>query len=203
MAAPLRTPPGRIDALVRRRAGWILRQQAETSHAFHRRLFVSGESLPYLGRSVRLWVREEKAARPELRFHHWQFDLTIPSRLSPRRRRLAATGEFERWYRERALTHLTRRTKVLSARLGVRPTRIVVRDQRRRWGSCSPAGVLRFNWRIVMAAPALIDYVIAHEVAHLQTRTHGPEYWARVATLIPDHRERRRRLREVGPHLEF
>lgn len=148
-------------------------------------------------------MREEPTPRIDLRFHHWQFDLTIPTRLSARRRRLAAVREFERWYRERALVHLTRRTAVLAARLGVRPTGVLVRAQRRRWGSCSPNGVLRFNWRVVMTAPALIDYVIAHELAHLQSRTHGPEYWARVATVIPDHRERRRRLREVEPHLAF
>ncbi|MBI4512982.1 MAG: M48 family metallopeptidase [Gemmatimonadetes bacterium] len=108
---------------------------------------------------------------------------------------------FEDWYRQRALAHLLRRTAVLAARLGVRPAGVLVRDQRRRWGSCSPGGMLRFNWRIVMTPPALIDYVIAHELAHLRSRTHGATYWALVASIVPDHRERRRRLREIGPHI--
>lgn len=201
VAAPVRTPAPKIEAVVRRRAGWILRHEAQAARALHARRFVSGESLPYLGRLVRMWVREGPLPRVELRSHHWQFDVTVPAGLSAGRRRAAVARTFEDWYRQHALAHLVRRTAVLAARLGVRPAGVLVRDQRRRWGSCSPGGTLRFNWRIVMTPPALIDYVIAHELAHLSDRTHGAAYWALVASIIPDHRERRRRLREVGPHL--
>lgn len=201
VAAPLRTAASKIEAIVRRRAGWILRHEADAARATHERRFVSGESLPYLGRLVRMWVREDDVSRVELRFHHWQFDVTVPSRITARRRRGVISRAFEHWYRERALMHLDRRSAVLAARLGVRPTGVLVRDQRRRWGSCSPEGVLRFNWRLVMQAPALIDYVVVHELAHLRSRTHGADYWSHVAMLVPDHRERRTRLRELGRQL--
>lgn len=201
VAVPLRISASKIESVVRRRAGWILRHEADAARAAHERRFVSGESLPYLGRLVRMWMHEDDVSRVELRFHHWQFEVTVPSRITARRRRGAIARAFEHWYRERALTYLHRRSSVLATRLGVRPAAVLVRDQRRRWGSCSPEGVLRFNWRLVMQPPALIDYVVVHELAHLRSRTHGAEYWSHVAMLVPDHRVRRTQLRELGHQL--
>ncbi len=203
VAAPLRIPLTRIEAIVRHRAGWILRHSSDATHAQGSRHFVSGESLPYLGRAVRMWIREAPVRSVELRFHHWQFDVTVPSGIAPNRRVAAIAGAFHSWYRERAFAHVQRRAAILSGRLGVAPSGILVRDQRRRWGSCSPQGVLRFNWRIVMAPPALIDYVVIHELAHLRNRTHGSAYWSAVAAVAPDYRERRRALRDIGPRLPF
>ncbi len=184
---------------MRRRAAWILRQQLGTARALEQLPFVNGGSLRYLGRSVRMWVRHDAVDRVSLRFHHWQFDLTAP-RGKPLGHSDVARA-VQRWYRERALAHLERRVGILAPRLGVSPSGVLVRDQRARWGSCSPRGVLRFNWRVITVPPSLIDYVVVHELAHLRIRTHGPDYWAEVALLIPDHRERRHRLRALGPQL--
>jgi predicted metal-dependent hydrolase len=82
--------------------------------------------------------------------------------------------------------------------LGVTPTAVLVRNQQRRWASCASDGTLRFNWRALMVAPALLDYVVAHELAHLRVRNHNAEYWALVAQAIPDYRLRRQQLRETG-----
>lgn len=202
VAAPLRTSAARIEAIVRRRAGWIFRHEADDAvHALALRRFESGESLPYLGRSVRMWVREARGRHVKLRFHHWQFDVTAPAHVRPGQRQVILAKAFESWYRERAFAHVQRRTEVLAKRMGVTPAGILVRDQGRRWGSCSPQGVLRFNWRVVMAPPALIDYVVIHELAHLRSRTHGVAYWSIVAAVAPDYRERRRALRVLGPEL--
>lgn len=108
-----------------------------------------------------------------------------------------------RWYKARASERLLVRTEYWAQRAGYAPTAVLVRDQRQRWGSCSPDGTLRFNWRIVMAAPALIDYVVVHELAHLRQRTHSAAFWIEVARLIPDYLLRRSRLKEVGPTLTF
>ena len=77
------------------------------------------------------------------------------------------------------------------------------RTMHRSWASCAADGTLRFNWRAVMAPPAVLDYVVAHELAHLRVRGHTPEYWAVVAQAAPDYRLRRERLREVGPLLRI
>ena len=110
---------------------------------------------------------------------------------------------FEAWYRERTALKLPPRVERIASLLGVRPKAILVRDQRSRWASCAADGTLRFNWRAVMAPPAVLDYLVAHELAHLRVRGHTPEYWAVVAQAAPDYRLRRERLREVGPLLRI
>ncbi len=75
---------------------------------------------------------------------------------------------------------------------------VLVRDQRQRWGSCAPDGTLRFNWRVVMLTPTLMEYVVVHELSHLNVASHSKEYWAVVASLLPDAQQRRRRLRKAG-----
>ena len=78
------------------------------------------------------------------------------------------------------------RARALAARLGKSVTRVGVRDPKSRWGSCSSTGALSFSWRLVFAPEAVIDYVVAHEVAHLVEMNHGPRFWRLVASLVPD-----------------
>jgi len=106
------------------------------------------------------------------------------------------------WLRVQARTELAARVKVHAARLGVTPGRITLRDTRSRWGSCAPSGGLNFCWRLVMAPPWVLDYVAAHEVAHLRELNHGPAFWAHVETLAPGARDPARAwLRHHGPAL--
>ncbi|SFR47072.1 hypothetical protein SAMN04488005_2323 [Yoonia tamlensis] len=88
-----------------------------------------------------------------------------------------------------------------AARLGVSYTRLTIRDTRSRWGSCSSAGALMYAWRLIMAPPAVLDYVAAHEVAHLREMNHGPDFWALVAALCPDYAAHRDWLRQNGDQL--
>jgi predicted metal-dependent hydrolase len=78
------------------------------------------------------------------------------------------------------------RARACAGRLGKTVARIAVRDTKSRWGSCSSRGSLSFSWRLVFAPEAVIDYVVAHEVAHLVEMNHGPRFWRLVATLVPD-----------------
>ncbi len=134
---------------------------------------------------------------------HWRFDLQIPRALAGVERRTAIETAFRAWYRARAAVRLRARVSRFAPLLGVAPSAVLVRDERQRWGSCSPDGVLRFNWRIVMAPPALFDYVVIHELAHLRVRSHRAGYWAIVAQAAPDHRLRHERLRALGPSLDL
>ncbi|HTZ38273.1 MAG TPA: SprT family zinc-dependent metalloprotease [Stellaceae bacterium] len=78
------------------------------------------------------------------------------------------------------------RARSLAERLGRRVARVAVRDPKSRWGSCSSSGALSFSWRLILAPEPVIDYVIAHEVAHLVEMNHGPRFWRVVASLVPD-----------------
>jgi predicted metal-dependent hydrolase len=78
------------------------------------------------------------------------------------------------------------RSRALAAKLGRSVTRVGVRDPKSRWGSCSSSGALSFSWRLIFAPEPVIDYVVAHEVAHLVEMNHGPRFWRLVASLVPD-----------------
>jgi len=88
-----------------------------------------------------------------------------------------------------------------ATKLGVRPSRITVRDQSSRWGSCSSTRALSFSWRLILAPPDVLDYVAAHEVAHLVHMNHEPEFWRIVGSLTPDYRATMRWLEREGPAL--
>ncbi len=81
---------------------------------------------------------------------------------------------------------LTRRARLCAARIGRPVTRVGVRDTKSRWGSCSAKGSLSFSWRLVLMPEAVVDYVVAHEVAHLAEMNHGPRFWRLVRSLTPD-----------------
>ncbi|MGE5517694.1 MAG: M48 family metallopeptidase [Bacteroidota bacterium] len=89
----------------------------------------------------------------------------------------------------------------MAARLGRKPGRITVKDTRSRWGSCSSSGDLAFCWRLVLAPEQILDYVVAHEVAHLAEMNHSPAFWAVVESLVGDVRAPRRWLKAHGPGL--
>lgn len=103
--------------------------------------------------------------------------------------------------RERALAWFRGRVEEYCFRLGVPVPVVRLSSARTRWGSCSRLSGIRLHWRLVHLEPALIDYVVAHEVAHLLEMNHSPRFWAVVETLFPDWRTARRRLREAGQHL--
>lgn len=198
VAAPMDTPTERLAATVRRRAKWIIKHEGAAADAPPPRRFVSGESLPYLGRSVRMTVHPFEGGEVRVRFHHWQFDIEVPRSLRGDERTTRVRSALVTWYRERASLKLPPRVDRVATLLGVQPKAVLIRDQRVRWASCSPDGTLRFNWRALMLPPALIDYVVAHELAHLRVRAHSAEYWTTVGQAVPDYRARRERLKEVG-----
>lgn len=96
---------------------------------------------------------------------------------------------------------LVPRTGALADRIGKRLGRVSVKDTRSRWGSCSAAGDLAFSWRLVMAPEWVLDYVVAHEVAHLVELNHSPAFWDVVAGLSPDHARARSWLKRFGAAL--
>ena len=199
VAAPADTPPGDLQALVRRRAPWILNHATDGLLAVAPKRFVSGETLPYLGRNVRMVFETADVRKPAVRFDHWRFSITVPDHLSGIQRNEHIRKALVAWYRGRAAARLQTGVKKWLPRFGGgEPPDVLIRDQRQRWGSCAPDGTLRFNWRVVMLEPALVDYVVVHELAHLTIRNHSGEYWQLVNRVMPDAQERRRKLRDVG-----
>ena len=105
------------------------------------------------------------------------------------------------WLKKQAKQKITRQVEFHAGRLGLSYTRLGVRDQTSRWGSCSSNKTLSFSWRLVFAPPLVLDYVAAHEVAHLGEMNHSPRFWALVAKTLPDHERARQWLRDNGQDL--
>lgn len=196
---PARGRPPDIPALLRVRADWILRaldrvaaQAPAPSVALS-----DGASLPYRGIEQRLLVRVGPRQAPGVA--HDAAARTLTARFDPAVDDLRAVLEW--WFRGQARAMLTARVAHFAALLGVRHARLSVRDTRSRWGSCSSRGGLNFSWRLILAPPPVLDYVVLHEVAHLRELNHGPRFWALIAEHCPEYRLRQAWLKEHGARL--
>jgi predicted metal-dependent hydrolase len=156
--------------------------------------FQDGSALPFRGEPHRIVFTGAKQTRivelvsivgqrPEIR---------VPGTTASAPRRL------REWLFEQAKCDLERSTAVHCKRLGVKAKRVAVRDQASRWGSCSTTRVLSFSWRLVLAPPHILDYVAAHEAAHLAEMNHGPRFWALVKTTSPEFEMAKRWLQIYG-----
>ncbi|MDF1719159.1 MAG: SprT family zinc-dependent metalloprotease [Minwuia sp.] len=167
------------------------------------------------------WIRERQAARPTpipfapgTTIPVGDHDLLI-TRSADRRGTTRQVGDtllvggeiahinrrVSDWLRAEARRQLTSRAHHHADRIGARIARVRVADQQSRWGSCSGRGVLSFNWRLILAPSYVLDYVAAHEVAHLQEMNHGPRFHAVLATLLEDPRRGDQWLTRHGPEL--
>ena len=108
---------------------------------------------------------------------------------------------LEAWLKRYAREEITDRVDVMCRQIKVKPGRVAIRDTRSRWGSASADGNLNFSWRLVMAPDWVLDYVVAHEVAHLKHMNHGPRFWSVVDKLVGDSERAKRWLRAHGSGL--
>lgn len=167
-----------------RQADWLTRALARRPDPI---AVADGTQIPLAG--VPVEVRHEAGPRCAPRLDGDTLSVSGPGQVGPR---IAA------FLKTRARDALAPATRHYSARIGCRPAGLALRDTVSRWGSCSAAGRLSFSWRLAMAPAEVLDYVAAHEVAHLAEMNHGPRFWALVETLVPDYRRQRDWLKTEG-----
>ncbi len=204
VTAPADTTIDRLNAVVRHKAPWVvqrIRDAAELPPPVSEREFVTGETVRYLGRQHRLKVVEADDDWPRIK-GGW-YHVPVAPGLDEHQQRVEVRRRLLGSLKEHADLYLPDRLAEVCRRLRIDKPSIIVREQRRRWGSCDPTGTLRINWRIVQAPIPLIEYVLVHELAHIEHRDHGPAFWSQVGSWLPDYEERRRRLRLLGPSLEW
>ena len=195
VAVPLRTPLGEVERFVHSHGRWLLdRLQARAAARPARVLdVVDGATVPLFGRALTLRLREGRITR-------WRpltddrEELLLPTAVDPLRALLRAL-------QARALAWYRGRIEEYCHRLGLPVPAVRLSNARTRWGSCSSRSGIRLHWRLVHLSPALIDYVVAHEVAHLVEMNHSPRFWAVVERLYPDWRSARAALRRASASL--
>lgn len=170
----------------RSREGWLRTQLARQPRCVQ---VAPGLELPLEGELLRIAPGEGRAVRRDAALLH------VPGPDA----RVAA--RLEGWLKARARDRLAQASDRYAARLGRRYSRITLRDTRSRWGSCSSKAALSYCWRLIMAPPEVLEYVAAHEVAHLAEMNHSPAFWRVVAQLFPDHEAPRTWLRQEGAAL--
>lgn len=207
-----------IERVLQDKAGWILRKLDEARARQGQRqalqvIWQDGATLPYLGRAlsvrrgrpvigdpaepcelrqgrVRVTAHWQAAAGPGLASTLW---LDVPSGAGePQWRALT-----QAWFLQQARILFPQRLQHFSAPLGVRCTRLTLSNAGTRWGSASRDGSIRLNWRLMHFDPAIIDYVVAHELSHLRVMDHSPLFWRTVESVMPDYAVRRLALRQT------
>jgi len=157
--------------------------------------FVRGAIVPLRGVNHRIVPTGRVRGVVEAGEHDGELALLVPGAPEHRARRLTD------WLKAEAHKDLTRRVKAHANNLGVEIHSIVMRSQSTRWGSCSSSGKLNFNWRLVIAPPYVLDYVAAHEVAHMLQMNHSSRFWAVVERTLPTMERGREWLRAHGREL--
>ena len=185
---PPRAPEREAAAAVRELEPWIRRRMQERRRA-EEAVAARGDSVPYLDRL--LVVRAEPG---RTRVHRRGDELLAPAGAE-------RTPALERWYRRTARAEIAPRLDRACALVGAAYTTLTIRGQRTRWASCSRSGAMSFNWRLLLAPEAVLDYVIWHEVCHLQIMDHSPRFWALVERWCPEWRVHSRWLRRHGQTL--
>jgi predicted metal-dependent hydrolase len=185
---PSRAPEREAAAAIRELRPWIERRVAELERA-RATVAARGDSVPYLGTALKLVVESGRT-----RVHRRGVELLVPSGAAQR-------PALERFYRRAARAEIAPRLDRACGQLGVGYSRLTIRGQRTRWGSCSRSGAMSFNWRLLLAPEPILDYVVWHEACHLQVLDHSPRFWALLAERCPDYREHVRWLRRHGASL--
>jgi predicted metal-dependent hydrolase len=193
VSAPLRAPWRDIEAFLKQKERWIVGKMDEWARLPAPALVrgASGESLPLFGSQVTL---EVSTGRRAVRREPGRLVLSAPA---PQRVAKLLVG----WLKAQALDALAPRAAHYAAHLQLRSPQVALSNARTQWGVCTEAGAIRLSWRLVHLEPALADYVVAHEVAHLVELNHSKRFWSLLARLYPDWREARERLELAGASL--
>ncbi|NUM36789.1 MAG: M48 family metallopeptidase [Candidatus Brocadiae bacterium] len=192
--APMKTSLDYIENLVQKKRLWIESKQEffqKNSQKYFPKEFVNGEGFWYLGKEYKLEIVENQEIPVIL-----ENTLKIAKECLP-----FAKKCLVQWYKQMAFYKISQRAKRYAKETGLSYNTIRITDAQKRWGSCGPKGTLNFSWRLIMSPMKILDYVVVHELAHLEEPNHSSRFWNKVKVLLPDYKERQEWLKENGNRL--
>lgn len=203
VSAPLRINKEYILKVVQSKADWIIKNQDEIEKRGSKKVIrelTEGSTVMYLGEEYPL----------QLIFNESKKNITVERELVEKQRFIINTNSMdfkkirvalEKWYREETLDIVTKRIDYYADNFKDKVTNIRVKEQKRRWASCTGKNAILFNWRISMARADVIDYIVVHEMCHMDHRNHSKYFWNRVEEIMPNYKEKHEWLKINGMNL--
>ena len=202
IAAPRWVGIGQIEDAIREREDWVFAKLADIRRhhaAIPQVRWEDGGTLPYLGDPITLRLASRATRGSSAVLDTTARTLTVS--LPPEATRTQVKDRVEAWLQGEARALFKTRLNLYEARLGVAHRVLRLSSAKTRWGSCSADGRILLNWRLIHFPLSSIDYVVAHELAHLKEMNHGPRFWATVASLLPDYEVAREAVKNPPPEL--
>lgn len=199
-------PPGTSEEIiltkVKQKASWLVQKMFTFRNMQTQKItreFVNGESFMYLGRNYSMQIIIDEAIKqPQVKLFRGKFYVTIPIKDEE-----LIKASMENWYRNKAKEQIEERIKYYQVYLDKKPTKIKIKDQKKRWGSCTSHDELLFNWRCVLAKVHALDYIIVHELCHMYHKDHSKAFWDLVGSIMPDYEIRKDWLKNNGINMDL
>ncbi len=189
--APLNVSDQTIKNVVAKHKEWIIRKRDEIfsrDPKFVKKEFVDGEGFLYLGKNYKLTIVNRQHEPLVFKNGFYLLKTYLP----------IAKEIFINWYKEKAYEKISERVEWYARKRGFKYNRINITNAQKRWGSCSSKGNLNFSWRLIMAPLPVIDYVVVHELVHLEEKNHSKLFWDKVKMLMPDYKKHKIWLKNNG-----
>jgi len=191
--APFKTGDNIIKQVINNHHKWLENKKKEILSRdikYFKKKFVNGEGFLYLGQTYRLKLVNAHQPRESLALNDGYFYLQ--ENVIDRR------DAFLVWYKKKAYENISERVRWYAQKRGFRYHQVKISNAQKQWGSCTHLSNLNFSWRLVMAVPAVIDYVVVHELVHLIEKNHSRSFWNKVQLIIPDYEKHRNWLKKNG-----
>ncbi|MGC9965885.1 MAG: SprT family zinc-dependent metalloprotease [Syntrophobacteraceae bacterium] len=202
VSAPASCSKKNILLFVEKKSDWIhgaIQANLQRARQNRQRRFETGEKLLFLGREYIL--RVDRGSPPDVFLTGGFICVRLASEGAPEP--LEVKNHLLEWYVARALDKVKEKLPHYADWIGVNPHFVTIKSLKSRWGSCSVHGRISLAWNIIMAPEAVLDYLVVHELCHMVHHNHSAHYWDLVASILPDHRQSRKWLRENGGLLQL
>lgn len=195
--APKRIVVHQLNQILQEKSAWILNKLAlREANTIEPVQWQPGEHLLFLGQDVTLQVVETKK-KSQVQLSANQLVVSIKEATN---QTLIAKKAIQ-WFQQQAFEDFVRRVEIFATKLGVKPPPVALSNAHLRWGSCNSRGQVRLNWRLIQAPPQVINYVVCHELAHLEEMNHSARFYAVLAQIFPDYVEAEKLLKQISPQL--
>lgn len=200
--APMGLPADKIIEMVETKSKWIVKKLFDIKEMQYLRKdkqYINGESFSYLGRNYSLQIiYDENKTTPEAKLDRGKIYVYTNNNDKD-----AIRGALVHFYMNKAKEKIEERIEYYQSCFNPKPSKIIIKDQKSRWGSCNRNRQLRFNFRCIMAPSTVLDYIVVHEMCHMVHMNHSKEFWNLVESILPDYKDRRRLLKDTGIKYEF